>query len=119
MCTYDASACRVDEDALAGRQAAELEQKDVCNQVVHGHRSGVQEAEVRGDLVHISGRGSHQLRPGAVLGEGNHSVPCLQQVPSHQFKGRIKFRGKSNICIVFKTQLRIKGEDKQWVGRMM
>lgn len=54
--THDAAACRVDEDTLARRQAAQLEEQDVGHQVVHGDCSSVQVAEVTGNGIHIPRR---------------------------------------------------------------
>lgn len=76
--TYDAAACRVDEDALARRQAAQLEEQDIGYQVVHGDCRRVQVAEVGRDGVHIPRGNCQQLGPGAVFRQRHHAVPHLE-----------------------------------------
>jgi hypothetical protein len=68
----------VDEDTLARCQAAELEEQDISHQVVHGNCRRVQVAELGRNGVHIPRGYCEQLGPGAVLWQGHHAVPHLE-----------------------------------------
>lgn len=77
--TYHATASGMQQDGFSGRQAAQVEQEDVGDDVVHCDRCCVHRGHVFREVEHVLGWDGHQFGPGAELREGHHLISDLEK----------------------------------------